>query len=169
MPTVKNFTKFDENLILVNMKCNTKQEVLRTLGELLENKGYAKTGYTEALQQRENDFPTGIRTEIIGVAIPHTDSKYVNETTIAVGVLENNVQFEEMGSDGGNVEVEIVFVLAVKDPNLHLEFLQNLMSIFQKYYLLNHIKGLGDAHEIANLLNNELFDGNSINGKMGGV
>ncbi len=48
------------------------------------------------------------------VAIPHTDSKHVNESNVAVGILKNPVKFNSMIDPKDRLDVELVFLLAVK-------------------------------------------------------
>lgn len=142
----------EESLIHLGLQCERREEVLRFLGQSLLEKGYVKPGFVEALLDREREFPTGIPTGHIGVAIPHTDASYVNQTRIAVGVLNQPVLFEEMGSDEGTVPVEIVLVLAISDSNLHLTFLQKLMSLFQKHDTLSQIKKAQTPQKVITLL-----------------
>ncbi|MFP3123853.1 PTS sugar transporter subunit IIA [Ectobacillus funiculus] len=142
----------DPDLILLRVPYPTREEILTNLGRKLEEKGYAKKGYTEALLQREVDYPTGINTGTIGVAIPHTDAIHVNETTIAVAVLDNSIEFEEMGGMDGTVDVEIVLVLVVSDPKVHLSFLQKLMGMFQEKETLLRMKEAKEPSEIQEIL-----------------
>lgn len=142
----------DQDLIELKATYATKEELLTKLATKLEEKGYAKKGYTEALLQREVDYPTGINTGTIGVAIPHTDAIHVNETTIAVAVLQDGIEFEEMGGLDGTVNVEIVLILVVNEPKLHLSFLQKLMGMFQEEETLRTIKNTEDPGEIERIL-----------------
>lgn len=62
-------------------------------------------------------FPTGLPTEPIGIAIPHTDAERVNRGASAVGVLPQPVVFTEMGCDDDSfVDVYAIVVLAIHDP-----------------------------------------------------
>lgn len=149
--STKDFV-LDYDLIELNAPYSTREELLRHLGNKLEEKGYVKKGYTNALVQREIDYPTGINTGTIGVAIPHTDAIHVNQTTIAVAVLENSIEFEEMGGMDGKVNVDIVLGLVVAEPKLHLSFLQKLMGLFQEKETLLRIKNANDPAEIEEIL-----------------
>ena len=142
----------EESLIHLGLQCEDREEVLQFLGQSLLEKGYVKPGFIKALLEREREFPTGIPTGHIGVAIPHTDASYVNQTRMAVGILNHPVLFEEMGSDEGTVPVEIVLVLAISDSNLHLTFLQKLMSLFQKHDTLSQIKKAQTPQKVITLL-----------------
>lgn len=59
-------------------------------------KGYVKSTYIDAVLEREKTLPTGLDIGEMCVAIPHTDSKHVNESNVALAVLKNPVEFRNM-------------------------------------------------------------------------
>ena len=70
--------------------------------------------------------------EGLAIALPHTSVDHVNKAAISIATLKNPVKFEVMGGEvGENCEVKLVFMLAVDDPNAHLEKLQKIVQIFQ--------------------------------------
>ena len=59
-----------------------REELLRELSIILENKGYVKGTYQESIINRERIHPTGLMVEdLINIAIPHTDVDHVNKPT----------------------------------------------------------------------------------------
>jgi PTS system galactitol-specific IIA component len=54
----------------------------------------------------------------------------------------------------GKINVELVFLLAVKDPKEQVTLLKSLMSVFQNKQLLIEIKNAKDKQEVAELLKN---------------
>lgn len=148
--------KLEEELIRVPLIANSKEDIFKQMGGVLIEKGYVKPEYIDALNEREEEYPTGISVGNIGVAIPHTDAKYVNKTAISVGVLEKSIPFELMGCDDGTVDVDIVFMLTVSDSQNHLLLLQKLMDIFQKQEILMSIKNVNNAGEVLKILNKQL-------------
>jgi PTS system galactitol-specific IIA component len=147
--------KIDETLVKVNLQARDWEGVLREMGTTLFEQGYVRDTYIKGLIDRETEFPTGIATGSIGVAIPHTEASHVIKTTVAVAVLDKSVPFSLMGSEEGSVDVDIVFMLAVNNPDNHLLFLQRLMGIFQKEEVLLGIKNADKPEVIAEILNNE--------------
>ena len=149
--------KLDEDIVKIKLHAETREDIFKELGGNLIEKGYVKSEYINALKAREEEFPTGIlAVNDIGVAIPHTDASYVNDSAMAVAVLENNVSFELMGCDDGLVDVGIVFMLAINTPHGHLELLQKLMGILQKEDVLTNIKNSTEASEIIEIMSREL-------------
>lgn len=140
---------FEEELIIPDIEAVSYEEVLKVLSESLYRKGYVKEGFYEKLLERERDFPTGLPVEgDVKAAIPHASPEYVKKSTIAVGILKNPVTFIEMGSRDRFVECRIVFLLAIKDSNKHLELLKRLMDFFVNSGNLERIVKARDRKEI---------------------
>lgn len=91
--------------------------------------------------KREENFPTGLPTEPIGVAIPHTDAKYVHRNRVTIATLKNPIKMEVMGGmDDSLIDVSIVFLLALGQSNKQLNILKKLMGILPEAELLERIK-----------------------------
>ena len=56
-----------------------------------------------------------------GVAIPHTDAMYVLRETEGIMTLKEPVRFTQMGSDDTPVDVKVVFMLAIENPQTHIK------------------------------------------------
>src|SRR5690554_3339187 len=125
-----NIATINSNLVLVNLEAKNSKEVLVKMGNNLEEQGFVHDSYTEAIIKREKEFPTAIPTASMGIAIPHTDAEHVKKAGISIATLKEPVTFKNMGT-GEDMDVEIIFMLAVKDPNEQLNMLQRLMTIFQ--------------------------------------
>ncbi|MGM0216452.1 PTS sugar transporter subunit IIA [Enterococcus sp. AZ109] len=106
--------------------------------------------------KREENFPTGLPTEPIGVAIPHTDAKYVNNHRVTIATLKEPIQMEVMGGmDDDKIEVSIVFLLALGQSNKQLNILKKLMGILPDADLLKRIKA-GSKEEIYQIAKEEI-------------
>ncbi len=129
----------DRDLVMLNLEANTQTEALEKLAARLFEVGYVKETYAKAILEREKVFPTGLPTEGYGVAIPHTDVEHVIKPAIALGILQKPVKFNLMGDlDPNNqVDVQILFMLAIKEPHMQLKLLQDIMEIIQDSELLN--------------------------------
>ncbi|WP_171016676.1 PTS sugar transporter subunit IIA [Pseudalkalibacillus caeni] len=117
------------------MEVVTREEAIDGLSVVLNESGYVKETFLSAVLEREKVHPTGLPAAV-GVAIPHTDTEHVLKPALAVGVLENPVPFQVMGNPEENVEVKIVFLLAMKEPQAQLDLLQKLMGLLQNEELL---------------------------------
>jgi len=142
----------DLDLVVLNMEAETSNEIIEQLGALLLSKGHVKDSYIQAVLEREKNLPTGLSIGDFCVAIPHTDSGHVNQSNIAIATLKNSSVFHSMVNPEEQLNVELVFLLAVKDPNLQIQLLKNLMSIFQDKELLIKLRNVSSKQEVSRLL-----------------
>ncbi|MBP3041770.1 PTS sugar transporter subunit IIA [Bacillaceae bacterium Marseille-Q3522] len=140
-------------LALFHLTADTDQEVIWKMANILEENGITKKGFDEAISKREKDFPTGLPTDPIGVAIPHTDSCYVHTSQVAFASLKKPVNFRIMGeSDGSVVPVSVVFMLALKNPEDQIEMLQKLVLALQDTSIINKLSVCSNDEEYNALL-----------------
>ena len=144
--------ELDKSVIVPDLEAETWEDVMKSLGQKLINEGYTKESYIDALLTREKDFPTGLDIEGLGVAIPHTDVSHVNKAGIAIGVLKKPVTFIQMGSDDEEIGVKLVFMLAVTDPNAHIDELQRIIEIIQDKDVLEKLFTVTDKDTIIEVI-----------------
>ena len=128
--TENSFT-IDETLILVKDNAATSQAIIRKLGNLLFKQGFVRDTYTQAVIDRENSSPTGLPARQAGVAVPHTDTRHVIHSAIAIASLENPAPFHKMGSPEDIIQVDIVIMLAVHDAKLVTPTLRKIIFILE--------------------------------------
>ena len=119
---IKNFVCFISNLTI---KHNYSK-----MYEKLYLSGCVKSSFLDGITTREAEYPTGLEFNGIGFAIPHTDSVNVNKSQICFASLDEPVIFQDMTDKSHNIEVNLVFMLAMAVPHEQVETLQNLMALF---------------------------------------
>jgi PTS system galactitol-specific IIA component len=108
-------------------------EAITILGNKMCRLGYVTKDYTNFALEREKKYPTGLPLLNYGVAIPHTEAEYVIQEIIVVAKLKNPVSFRVMGgSEDENVQVDLIFMLCIKNGDRQLTLLQNLMDLLSK-------------------------------------
>ena len=112
------------------------KEALAFAGSLLQEKGYVKDGFAQALLDREKHYPTGIPTAP-PIALPHTDGDLVLSPCLLCVVNKKILSFKSLGGDDEEVLVQLLFVLALKDGNSHLKTLSVLIEKSQTGQLQN--------------------------------
>ena len=112
-------------------KFKDNYEALETIAQLLLDKGLVKNSYIKAIKEREKTFPTGLKFENYAIAIPHTDSEHVNSEAIVINILERPVKFGQMGAEDLYTDVNIIVMLAIKNKEKQVPYLQALIEIFQ--------------------------------------
>ena len=106
-------------------------DAINQTAKILLNKGLVKESYIEAIKKREESFPTGLEFENYGIAIPHTDPEHVINEAILINILEKPIKFEQMASEGLMTDVNIIIMLAIKNKENQVPYLQALIEIFQ--------------------------------------
>ncbi len=142
----------DLDLIFMNVDAQNDSDIISLLGNKMLEKGYVKDTYVDAVIERESILPTGLDIGDLCVAIPHTQSEHVNSSVFAVGIPKKSVKFKSMIDPSKTIDAQIVFLLAINDPDGQVELLQNLMSVFQNKQLLESIKYAKNKEDISKLL-----------------
>lgn len=116
-------------LVFFDIEATDRHDLLRQLGERLAPLGYVTQDWLAKIEAREDEYPTGLHTKTIGIAIPHADG-CVRRQYIAVVKPQRPVTFEPMAGIGGPVEASLVLNLGVTRDGGQVEVLQRLMNVF---------------------------------------
>lgn len=141
-----------EDQIFLDFEASNQRDLIEKLSLYLENKGFVLPGYAENVLLREADYPTGLPTNIMKVAIPHAiESTTVVTPSIVIVKLKEPVEFGEMGSLENKVDVDLVMLLAVKGDKSQLIILQKLISIFSDEDSMEKLKSANNSSQVYNL------------------
>ncbi|NTW09143.1 MAG: PTS sugar transporter subunit IIA [Anaerolineaceae bacterium] len=144
------------DLVLINEDVENSTEIIKKLGSLMFAGGHVKDTYIQAVIDREKVFPTGLQTVKCGFAIPHTDSIHVNQTAVAVATLKSPVVFKAMDNPENAIDVKIVMMLAVSDPNKVVETLTTIISILENGEKIDKILAANSKVEIFNAVHEHM-------------
>lgn len=102
----------DDRVIDLKMKAKNKEEAITYLAEKLKDAGYIADvkEYVADIYLRESQGQTGIGHY---VAIPHGKSDSVTQVGIAIGKLEQEIEWETLDGKG----VKLIFLFAVGNDN----------------------------------------------------
>ena len=103
----------DSQLIVREKNFPDCEAAIRYGGSILYRLGYVKDTYTDSVLAREKLFPTGLPTQPVPIAIPHTGSEHVNRSMFYMIVFDNPVMFRQMGSEEERIPAEIMLLLAI--------------------------------------------------------
>jgi len=143
--------------ILAGVQAQDAQDAIHTLTATLVKSGSVTPEFGEDVWKREQTFPTGLPTQPLAVAIPHADPDHVNQSSVCIGILKSPVRFAQMGTDGSTVlDVQIVFLLAIKEREKQVEMLQQLVTLIQTGSLLSGLAGAKDSEEAFALIQKTL-------------
>ncbi|MDN5297670.1 MAG: hypothetical protein PWP51_223 [Clostridiales bacterium] len=133
---------YDENAIFENVSCRNKEEAIAKIADKLCEMQYVTDDFKENVIAREKAISTHYKN---GTAIPHTYSKYVIKSVIAIAKLETPIYWAE------NYLCDMVFMVALKDEDT--KALKGLSKLINNEMTLKRIKE-GDASEIIRLITN---------------
>ena len=126
--------------VVTDLEASEAEEVINALSDMLVRTGCVRPEFADDVRKREQEFPTGLPTSPLAVAIPHADPTHVSRTALCIGVLSKPVKFAQMGSDGSLfVNVHIVFLLAIKEQEKQVKMIQQLMEVIQTPHLLEEL------------------------------
>jgi len=138
--------------VLLGVQINDYQEAIRILGNQMVENGYIQPEYIDSVIEREKQYPTGLPTDGVHVAIPHANAEFVKRSAIGVMTLLKPVTFRNMGDATENLDVEMVFLLANADQSDQPESLQRLMRCFSEEETLMKMKTAETSDEIVAVL-----------------
>lgn len=112
---------FNKELIVTNLDVKSKEEIFKVLFKKLYDNGFVKESFLDAIIKREKTFPTGLQLNTYNVAIPHTDPEHVIKPAIAIATLSKPVIFKNMANPLEEVNVSIVFMMALNEAHSQVE------------------------------------------------
>ena len=135
--------------IAENLSAKTKEEALAKLTDLLFESGALsdKDAFLKDVLDREAVSTTGIGN---GIAIPHGKSANVKETTVAIGRLENEVEWESVDDK----PVKLIVLLAVNEEDktgVHVKLLSGMARKLAAEQTCKRLLDAKDADEIINI------------------
>lgn len=150
---VMDLVKFlKKELIWVDVSCETQEDIFKTVASQGEKLHYVTSHFLSKLLEREAVFPTGLKLDGYGVALPHTDPECVSEQFIAVLTSKKGIPFQLMEDKNQSVHAEVIFVLGLNEPHSQLEVLRQLMGIIQDKGNIRALNEANSAEQIIQIL-----------------
>lgn len=120
---------FDIQLVNLNVKASTRKEVFQIVAEKLLLSGMVNEGYLEGILEREEAYPTGLMTQYLNIALPHSEPEFVKRPFVFICRLDKEVDWYQMG-DNQKIKVKNLFFLGIKDGKNQVGLLQAFMNLF---------------------------------------
>lgn len=127
---------FNEKYVFVSPK-RTQTEVFQEVFlELLQN-NVVKSEFLENLLEREMQYPTGIDLSVVSstlpdIALPHTESEYVNQTLIVPIKLIHPIPFKNMMEPDETLSVSFLFMILNKLEENQSILLAQIMNFISR-------------------------------------
>lgn len=123
------YEMFKEELVSINVEVDSEEQLFSYVAKRLKEGRYVKDSYLEGITKREEEFPTGLITKNLNIALPHSDPEHIREPFIYVVRINNNLTVKQMG-DNQEMKVKDFFFLGIKEPSGQVGVLQSLMNLF---------------------------------------
>ena len=121
----------DPRCVAARLVAQSAADAIEQAAALLVAIGAATEEYGSAAVAREIEYPTGLPTEPVGVALPHADEG-VLRPAISLLTLRDPVAFGEMGTGEPNVSVGVVVLLALPAGDAHVLAIGALAEMIQQ-------------------------------------
>lgn len=135
--------------ILVGMKAKNKEDIINQLVDLLHrnNEIEEKEKVLSEIMKREESMSTGLTD---GLAIPHAKCDFVNSVKLAIGIIEDGIDFESI--DGQPTTIITLILSPKSEHSAHLQVMSNISSIFSEQENREKIIKCKNSHEIMEFL-----------------
>ncbi|WP_210617493.1 PTS sugar transporter subunit IIA [Mammaliicoccus lentus] len=142
----------NKDLMIINSQATDKDTILKELCLLLQEKQYINDyqAFLNDIYLREKEGVTGIGD---GIAIPHGKSISVDETTVAIAVLKDEIEWETLDDQ----DVKVVILFAVKDTDAtttHIVLLQKVATLLARETFIKQLKNIENKEELYDLIIN---------------
>ncbi|MBU3200319.1 PTS sugar transporter subunit IIA [Clostridium estertheticum] len=152
----------EKELVFKDLEFENNVEALKFLSSKLYEKGYVEQEYQQAIIDREKEYPTALPSVDIKIAIPHANHTLVNKPALAIGILKSPVEFSSMEDSNIKLNVQIIIMLALKEPHGHIEMLQKIVKLIRNPEALKTIIKASSIEEVMNTLEPYLIKNKAI-------
>jgi PTS system galactitol-specific IIA component len=123
------------------------------------NAGLVYDTYPKAVADREKQFPTGLPDSVLA-AIPHTTSDHVIKSGIAIAKLRKPVAFYNIANPEEALDIQLIFMLAIKRPEEQLNTLQSLTMAFMDGNIMGRLRNAGTKEDFIAVLDEVGWESN---------
>ncbi len=148
--------QFNEALIAFDLEAKDAHEVIDVLADRMCTQGFVAADYGAQTWEREQIYPTGLPTKPFCIAFPHADAEGVIRSALGVALLRQPVTFQNMADPDEGLDVNVVLMLANRDPEEQIETLRNLAVLFGQPEKLVELREQSTQQGVESWLRREL-------------
>lgn len=139
-----------KSCINLHLKGESKDEIIREMAQMFFDAGVlsSKEQFIRDVYEREGEGPTGIGSQ---VAIPHGKSDAVLKTSMAVGRVDREVEWETLGEGGSRAFV--MFAVNTADKSELVSLLSQVAVALCDETVIEILLTTEDENEIFTLFN----------------
>lgn len=140
-----------EDTIFLTIDANDRDDLFEQIAERLNKLGYVKDSYAEALKKREDEFPTGLVTKYLSIALPHVDPENINKPFIAAVKNAKLIHMLQMGSNE-DMKAQYFFFLGITDSSHQVVLLQKFMLLLRNKNFTDELTSQTDPKKMFEFL-----------------
>lgn len=152
-----------KELIKQHVMVDSEQELFEQISEELLEKEYVFPKFLKGITKREEEFPTGLMTQFLNIALPHADCVYIQKPFLYVVYLEQPIKVRQMG-DNQEMTVNHLLFLGIKEPTKQVDLLSTLMRLFMDKVFVQAFKQAKGAEQVYQLLVNSMKEEERVEG-----
>lgn len=145
---------FHPELVAICEKKTDFSGLVDFVSKKLSQLNLIQESYTNAIKEREKEYPTGLATPTFAVAIPHTDPTHIKEPFIYIVKLKNEVSFGQMGTTEEFIQAKYAFFLGFDKGEDQLMLLQTLMAMFTNSEVMSALEDETNEAKILDIVTN---------------
>lgn len=142
-------------LVNIHLNVDNQKELFQHIGEDLHNKQYVTEGYLKGITERETKFPTGLATQYLNIALPHSDPEFIKKPFIYIVRNTKPIQMLQMG-DNAELECNYFFFLGINDPSNQVGLLAKMMELFMDEQFVETFKTIDNDQDMYELIKNKI-------------
>lgn len=139
------------DLVFLNVNAENRTDLYQQVAAKLLTLGYVKDTYETALNKREDEFPTGVVSDYISIALPHADPENIHQPFVCVVTTQKPIQMLQMGYNTEE-KAKTFFFLGITHSDDQLVLLQKFMSLIQDQDFVTQFEQITDTNEMFNYL-----------------
>lgn len=139
----------DEAAVLPHLVAASWEDAIGQLGARMCEVGFTEAVYTQNVIEREREFPTALQFASAAIALPHGEAEHVWVSSMAIGRCERPVAFHAMDDASKLLDVQLIVMLAVNDPEAHLGVLAKLFEVLADPSFVDGVLAMDTADGIA--------------------
>lgn len=136
--------------IFLDIAVTNKKDLFERMSKIFLIEGYVTTNYLSSLLEREKKYPTALNFGSYNVAIPHTESDFINKERIVFVRTKNPIIFNDMVTNEER-KVELVIFLLVKNKVKQTDYLMKLMNLLSDEDKYNILLKSNNINQIQNI------------------
>ncbi|MDO1604922.1 PTS sugar transporter subunit IIA [Lactobacillus sp. YT155] len=135
-------------LIDPSIDVNSEEELFEVVGKRLLDLGYVTDGYSEAVNKREKEFPTGLNADAFTMAVPHVDPEFIVKPFVYICKTKKDLDLKQMAINTDMKTKNFCF-LGIKEATGQANLLKNIIFAMREEDFISRFTNAKTSKELA--------------------